>query len=198
MSDGTWMSYPEAAQWLGISREAVRRRADRGNWGRTKGNDGFTRVCVPENAARMPSGTRAADGRADASALVSALESHITSLKAEIETLKVEQSASRTRADEMTAEHGAETERLRAELASERERGGEKLAAMEDRLAQRDEQLAAARSAADKATAELVALAQRLAAIAEERSELSHPGRPNSEPHRRSAMGRAWAWFLRN
>ena len=48
------------------------------------------------------------------------------------------------------------------------------------------EQLAAARAAADKATAELVALAQRLAEIAV------------PEPSRRSRLGRAWGWFLRN
>jgi hypothetical protein len=49
------------------------------------------------------------------------------------------------------------------------------------------EQLAAARAAADKATAELVALAQRLAEIAEV-----------PEPPQRSRLGRAWGWFLRN
>ena len=45
----------------------------------------------------------------------------------------------------------------------------------------------AARAAADKATAELVALAQRLAEIAQV-----------PEPPRRSRLGRAWGWFLRN
>ena len=52
------------------------------------------------------------------------------------------------------------------------------------------EQLAVARAAADKATAELVALAQRLAAIAEAEAA--------SEPPPRSRLGRAWEWFLRN
>jgi hypothetical protein len=182
MPDGTWMSYPEAAQRLGISREAVRRRAERGHWGRTKGNDGFTKVCVPEDAARSLSGTRAADVREDATALVSALEGHITSLKAEIETLKAELGASRTRADGMSAEHATEIERLRDGMAAEK-------ADHAAQIARQDTQLAAVRMASDLATAELVVLAKRLATIAE--------GEPEPEP-RRSRAARAWRWFLRN
>jgi hypothetical protein len=49
------------------------------------------------------------------------------------------------------------------------------------------EQLAAARAAADKATAELATLAQRLAEIAEAQT---------AEPPRRSRMGRAWAKYI--
>jgi thiamine pyrophosphate-dependent acetolactate synthase large subunit-like protein len=60
----------------------------------------------------------------------------------------------------------AHIEDLRAELAGEKERT-DKLSA---ELSHRDEQLATARAAADKATGELVALARRLAAIAEERA----------------------------
>ena len=49
---------------------------------------------------------------------------------------------------------------------------------------------AAARAAADKATADLVALAQRLAEIVE--AEVA------PESPQRSRLGRAWGWFLRN
>lgn len=50
------------------------------------------------------------------------------------------------------------------------------------------EQLAVARAAADRATAELVELARRLAAIVE--AEIV--------PKWQSRLGRAWGWFLRN
>ena len=93
--------------------------------------------------------------------------STVSALQAHIETLKVELAASEARVD-----------KLSIELA------GERTARQADQ-----DQLTAARAAADKATAELVALAQRLAAIAE--SEVA------PEP-RRSRLGRAWGWFLRN
>jgi hypothetical protein len=49
MTDGQWMTYTEAGVRLGINAEAVRRRADRGKWARMPGNDGRTRVLVPED-----------------------------------------------------------------------------------------------------------------------------------------------------
>ena len=94
--------------------------------------------------------------------------STVSALQAHIETLKAELAASEARVD-----------KLSTELAGERTA----------RQADQEQQLAIARAAADKATAELVALAQRLAAIAE--SEVA------PEP-RRSRLGRAWGWFLRN
>jgi hypothetical protein len=154
MTDGQWMTYTEAGVRLGINAEAVRRRADRGKWARMPGNDGRTRVRVPDDV-RAP---QAPPVRADASALVSALEAHIATLKTDIE-------------------------RLTAELAGER--------------AAHQEQLAAARAAADRATAELVALARRLAAIAEKQTS-AETAAAEPEPPRRSAAGRAWRWFLRN
>ena len=69
----------------------------------------------------------------------------------------------------------ARVDKLSNELA------GERTARQADQ-----DQLTAARAAADKATAELVALAQRLAEIVE------------AEPPRRGRLGRAWGWFLRN
>jgi hypothetical protein len=73
----------------------------------------------------------------------------------------------------------ADNERLVNELAGERTA---RRADQEQLAAAR----AAARAAADKATAELVELARRLAAIAETQAE--------PEPRRRGFMG----WFLRN
>jgi hypothetical protein len=88
----------------------------------------------------------------------------------------------------------ADNERLNGDLVAERQRADRAIAGLtalaRERTAARQanqEQLAAARAVADKATAELVALAQRLAEIAEV-----------AEPPRRSRLGRAWGWFLRN
>jgi hypothetical protein len=207
------MTYTEAGVRLGINAEAVRRRADRGKWARMPGNDGRTRVRVPEDA-RAP---QAPPVRAEASALVSALEAHIVTLKADIERLtaeligeRAELAAERTRADGATAELKGDIARLEGDLSIERvtrradqkqhrdQLEAERAARQTDqeqhaaaRQADQD-QLVAARAAADKATAELVELARRLAAIAETQAAAE------PEPPRRSVAGRAWGWFLRN
>jgi hypothetical protein len=146
--DGTWMTYADAAVRLGVSLEAARRRAIRGKWPRMPGNDGRTRVQVPDelHPLRTPD-VRGTESEA-VSEVVSALKSHIETLKADIERLTAE------------------------------------------RQVDRDE-LALARAAADRATAELVELARRLAAIAETKAAAE------SEPPRHK-LGQAWRWFLRN
>ena len=136
--DGKWMSYAEAAVRLGVSLEAARRRAIRGKWPRMPGNDGRTRVQVPDelHPPRTP------DVRVQESEVVHALEAHIA-------TLKTELASEKERADRATAELRGDVERshrevelLNGQLVTERER-------------------------ADRAIAELVELARRLAAIAE-------------------------------
>ena len=143
MTDGQWMTYADAGTRLGINAEAVRRRADRGKWARMPGNDGRTRVQVPDDARA----TQALPVRADTGALVTALEAHIVTLKTELTC-------------ERAARH-------------------------------------AARAAADKATAELVELARRLAAITETQTS-TETAEVEPEPPRRGKVGRAWGWFLRN
>jgi len=143
MTDGQWMTYADAGTRLGINAEAVRRRADRGKWARMPGNDGRTRVQVPDDARA----TQAPPVRADTGALVTALEAHIVTLKTELTC-------------ERAARH-------------------------------------AARAAADKATAELVELARRLAAITETQTS-AETAEVEPEPPRRGKVGRAWGWFLRN
>lgn len=102
--DGKWMTYSEAAVRLGVSTEAARRRAIRGNWARMPGNDGRTRVQVPDelHPPRTP------DVRTTELELVSALKSHIDTLKADIERL--------------TAELVGERAARQAEVAAERTR----------------------------------------------------------------------------
>jgi len=163
----TWMSYGEAAAKLNSSVGAVRKRALRGHWARQAGNDGKARILVPDETSMG----RPTPVRGDMVSTVSALQAHI-------ETLKAELAASEARVDKLSTELAGERTARQADQ--------EHLAA---RQADQEQQLAIARAAADKATAELVALAQRLAAIAE--SEVA------PEP-RRSRLGRAWGWFLRN
>jgi hypothetical protein len=52
MSDA-WLTYDQAAEKLGVSRQAVRQKAIRGRWPRTRGNDGQARVQVPEQPYRV-------------------------------------------------------------------------------------------------------------------------------------------------
>ena len=80
MTDGQWMTYADAGTRLGINAEAVRRRADRGKWARIPGNDGRTRVQVPDDVRAPP----APPMREHTAALVIALEAHITTLKTEL------------------------------------------------------------------------------------------------------------------
>jgi hypothetical protein len=220
--DGKWMTYGEAAVRLGVSPEAARRRAIRGKWARMPGNDGRTRVQVPDEL-HPP---RTSDVRGTELELVSALKSHIDTLKADIERLtaelagervarQAELAAERTRADGATAELKGDIARLESDLSIERvarradqkqhqdQLVAERAARQTDqehtaaRQADQEQQLAAARAAADRATAELVEFARRLAAIAETQAS-AETAEAEPEPPRRSAVGRAWRWFLRN
>src|SRR5215471_10489621 len=159
--DGQWMTYGEAAVRLGVTPEAVRRRAFRSQWARQPGNDGRTWVRVPDDAPV----TRSPTALPDTPALVLALEAHIATLKTDIERLTAELAGERTgrQADQ---EHAAA------------------------RQADQEQQLAAARAAADRATAELVELAKRLAAIAKTQTSAG-TAEAEPEPPQRSKLGRA-------
>jgi hypothetical protein len=125
--DGKWVTYSEAAVRLGVSAEAARRRAIRGNWARMPGNDGRTRVQVPDELHPL----RTPDVRGTELELVSALKSHIDTLKADIERVtaelagertarQAELAAERTRADGAMAELKGDIARLEGDLAVER------------------------------------------------------------------------------
>jgi hypothetical protein len=195
--DGQWMTYTEAAARLGVTPEAVRRRAFRSNWARQPGNDGRSRVRVPEDAPV----TRSPAARPDTPALVLALEAHIATLKTDIERLTAELAGERTarqaEQDQLAAERAARQEQHQDQLAAERTARQTDQEHAAARQADQEQQLAAARAAADRATAELVELARRLAEIAEKQASAETP-EAEPEPPRRSVAGRAWRWFLRN
>jgi hypothetical protein len=202
--DGQWMTYTEAAARLGVTPEAVRRRAFRSSWARQPGNDGRTRVRVPDDVPV----TRSPTARPDGPALVLALEAHIATLKTDIERLTAELAGERTarqadqeqHQDQLAAERAArQTDREHAaarQTDQEQQLAAERTARQTDQERHQD-QLVAARAAADRATAELVELARRLAAIAETQTS-AETAEAEPEPPRRSAVGRAWRWFLRN
>jgi hypothetical protein len=85
---------------------------------------------------------------------------------------------------------------LLAKQADQEQLAAERAARQTDQDQHKDK-LAAARAAADEATAELIELAKRLAAIAETQA-VAETAEAEPEPPRRSAVGRAWQWLLRN
>jgi hypothetical protein len=158
------MTYAALAERLGCTPEAARAVVKRKRWPRVVGNDGKARVqCDLDEVSRPPVVHR-----------VPELLAQVEALRDEL--AKAERSAAGHRADfERERDRG---DRLMTELATERAR-----------QADHDQQLAAARAAADKATAELVELARRMADIAENQA---------AEPEPRRGAARAWRWFLRN
>jgi type II secretory pathway component PulL len=113
-------------------------------------------------------------------------EAHIVTLKTDLERLTVELAGER-------AGRQGEVELLKGQLVTERERADRAVTDLTGERAARQadqEQLAAARAAADRAMAELVELARRLAAIAETQTSAG-TAEAEPEPPRRSKLGRA-------
>jgi hypothetical protein len=115
--DGQWLSYQEAAVRLGVTPEAARRRAIRGKWARMPGNDGRTRLRLPDDW--RPQG--APDVRPDTSALVTALENHIKTLQGDNDELKERLADEQARTTQAIAAFAGLAERL-DDLAAERAR----------------------------------------------------------------------------
>lgn len=132
-----WLTYDEMAARLGISAEAVRCRAKRQRWPRTRGNDGKARVQLSDeyfDRARPQGDPRATGGHDRASdrpvehpyerpeksldsaseRLVAALQAHIETLKAELVYARAELEAERQAA--LTAIR--DYERVMREMAS--------------------------------------------------------------------------------
>jgi len=59
--DTRWMTYQEAADFLGMKVESARRRAQREGWPRQLGNDGRTRVGIPGDIAAGSGASGATD-----------------------------------------------------------------------------------------------------------------------------------------
>ena len=159
-----WLSYAEAAERLNTTVEGVRLRALRGRWQKTIGNDKRPRIRLPDgwsNDVRTASerrerktrnDVRTTVERANDAALVNALESHINTLQGEIDALKQQL---RVETDRLAATE-AQSERLAADFAA--------------RNAQHIAELKAEQAKTEKAIAAFAALAERLDALAADRS----------------------------
>jgi hypothetical protein len=119
--DGQWLTYRQIAVRLGISVEAARRRALRGKWARMAGNDGMTRVMLPDDW--RPPGTpdvRTDNERASSAdaAIIKALQEHVQTLKEQLAAAE----ARLTAADARDAQHVADlaAERAQTEKANRR------------------------------------------------------------------------------
>ena len=109
-SDETlWLTYRQAADKLGVSPQAVRQKAIRGRWPRTKGNDGQARVQVPEHS--IVSGHRPARRPTFLSWTPSG---PCWTLKGDVEKLEALLAAERERADKAIAAFEALARRLEA------------------------------------------------------------------------------------
>ena len=176
--DGEWLTYRQAAVRLGVTLEAARRRAMRGNWRRMPDNRGRTLVMVPE----LPPPDASSDCAPDvtvtelrwqgaeshtASELVSALNAHIETLKAEVEQLgQLSQRDAQLVTERECADRAiAELDRQRVGLYALAQR----LAIAETQLADSQARTAAAETKSERAIAELFAVPQRLAIADTER-----------------------------
>jgi hypothetical protein len=157
--ESPWLTYREAAEALGVSRQAVRLRAIRGRWPRTKGNDGEARLQIPETSYRV----RTAHVPGSDVSLVNSLREHIETLKAQLaeETAALRQHNATLKAE---LEHrGAEIDTLKAQLA-----------ASEERVTAADARASEESAKTAQAIAAFESLAQRLEAMAEARRPLWH------------------------
>jgi len=164
--ESPWLTYREAAEALGVSRQAVRLRAIRGRWPRTKGNDGEARLQIPETSYRL----RTAHVPGSDVSLVNSLREHIETLKAQLaeETAALREHNATLKAE---LEHrGAEIDTLKAQLAASEER----TTATEARVTAADARASEESAKTAQAIAAFEGLAQRLEAMAEARRPLWH------------------------
>jgi hypothetical protein len=169
MSDGSWCTYPEAAVRLGITVDAVRRRAFRHHWVRRAGNDGRTRVLVPDDLAPPALETRSGHDRPDASGLMSALVDTLRAengrLVAQLATAEWRVTAADARA--VAAEAGRDKADARADtLIAE-------LAGANERATAADARATAADARVDKLVADLADMAAAMAEAENLKAELA-------------------------
>ena len=149
----SWLTYREAADALGLpSPAAAKLRAKRGRWPKRQANDGLVRVQIPEGTTphrpRIDPGSPG-DGQ---KAHDPGSTPHRPQFDTALQALREQLSAA-----------GEREQRVTADLATER-------AAFAADKAALGSDLAAERARADKAIAAFESLAQRLEALAAERS----------------------------
>jgi hypothetical protein len=168
------LTYAEMAEALKITPESANRLARRKRWQRAKGNDGRTRVAVPEEAlVRLDSPpVSPTDSPMDSppDKLIKVLEAHVETLKAQ---LAAAEARIDKQADDMVAYDTAYAAGLAAErvkVEAERAKAERMIAEFAARDAQHAADLAAERAQTERAIAAFGALAERLDALATERA----------------------------
>jgi hypothetical protein len=168
------LTYAEMAEALKITPESANRLARRKRWQRAKGNDGRTRVAVPEEAlVRLDSPpVSPTDSPMDSppDKLIKALEAHVETLKAQ---LAAAEARIDKQADDMVAYDTAYAAGLAAERAkveAERAKAERVIVEFAARDVQHAAELKAEQAQAEKAIAAFAALAERLDALAAARS----------------------------
>jgi hypothetical protein len=161
MADGEFLTYREAADRLNVSPQAIRQKAIRGRWLRVAGNDGKTRVQVPDTVSANVSAGQDETGkhhvrhrvREPDVSLMDALREHNATLKADVERLE--------------AQLRVEADRLAAAEARAEKQATEFL----EQNAQHAADLAAERARTEKAIEVFAVQASRLDRLAEERAK---------------------------
>jgi hypothetical protein len=169
--DGEWLTYAQAGERLGVSPVAARFRAIRGRWQRVVGNDGRTRIYLPNDEHTASTrGERSPSARASEGRLIKSLEAHIDTLKEQLSVAEARliaeretTEAERARFEKLAADFAAREAKIAADLAAERERADKQAADFGSDLAHE-------RARADKAIAAFASLADKLDALAAERS----------------------------
>ncbi len=135
-TDVRWMTYDEMAEAMGITPDSARRLVARRKWARRQGNDGRARVGVP--AERIPDSPPDAlpdvdeddsqddtpDSRDDITPVLKVLTQHIERIEKELDAVKNERDAERSRAAEL-AFQAAQVDTLKSvidDLKAERAR----------------------------------------------------------------------------
>ena len=159
------LTYAEMAEALKITPESANRLARRKRWPRVKGNDGRTRVAMPEEAlVRQDSPPDSLPVSPTDSPMDSPPDKLIKALEAHVETLKAQIAAAEARIDKQGDDLVAYDAAYAAGLAAERA----KVAA---RDAQHAAELKAEQAKTEKAIAAFASLADRLDALAAERAK---------------------------
>jgi hypothetical protein len=188
------LTYAEMAEALKITPESANRLARRKRWPRVKGNDGRTRVAMPEEAlVRQDSPpvsplvsppVSPTDSPMDSppDKLIKALEAHVETLKAQLAAAEAQIGKLGDDLVAYDAAYAAGLSAERAKVEAERAKADQALAAAESRAekqasdfaareAQQAASLAAEQAKTEKAIAAFASLADRLDALAAERAK---------------------------
>jgi hypothetical protein len=141
-----WLTYSEIGARLGLNAEAARTRARRAGWRTQPGNDGRTRVLVPDRALQHPVDKPGQD-RANETDRLTGLVELLTAAEVRVSRLEQQLEAERVRVDEARTEAG----HLRAELMVAQADLSDRTVQVDEARSERDQARADAQAARDEA-----------------------------------------------